>query len=61
MGISIFNKKKSKKGHTLIDYSPPPTPIRQENDDVGKLAVLQPASQEDELSKTSKSVMSNKQ
>jgi len=61
MGISIFNKKKSKKGHTLIDYSPPPTPIRQENDDVGKLAVLQPASQEDELSKASKSVMSNKQ
>jgi len=61
MGISIFNKKKSKKGHTLIDYSPPPTPIRQENDDVGKLAVLQPASQEDELSKASKSVISNKQ
>jgi len=60
MGISIFNKKKSKKGHTLIDYSPPPTPIRQENDDVGKLAVLQPASQEDELSKASKSIISNK-
>ena len=61
MGISIFNKKKSKKGHTLIDYSPPPTPIRQENDDVGKLAVLQPTSQEDEISKASKSVISNKQ